>query len=78
MSEIAEISKRVSSLERQVRDLVAGRRETRATTKVGAARYIGRSREHIRQLILAGRLKPNGDNTINFSDLDAILDEEGR
>jgi hypothetical protein len=78
MTEVSELNKRVASLERQVRQLATGRRETRCCTKTDAAKYIGRSREHIRHLIQAGRIKPNADGTIDFATLDAMLDEEGR
>jgi hypothetical protein len=78
MTEVTEPNKRLNSLEREVRKLVAGRRETRCCTKTDAAKHLGRSREHVRHLIQAGRLRENGDGTIDYDALDAMLDDEGR
>jgi hypothetical protein len=69
-SEIDDLRKRVEALER------ARPRTKRGSTKQkGAAEYIGRSREYLRQLELSGKgPQRNVDGTYPYDVLDAFLE----
>jgi hypothetical protein len=80
---LREIKSRLSIVERRLDTLARNKKEQdernkRCCNQRGAADYLNCSRERVRLLVKQGRLKKNALNQYDYSELDALLDEEGR
>ena len=73
---MSDISHELSALRERLARLERGQhRRQRSTKQKGAAEYIGRSREYLRQRYLKGKNpRRNADGSYDYSALDDYLD----